>query len=115
LVQPKWKLQTECLDQISLQFGKEGYGIIVDGSAQQFGDTLFVPLAGIQFANGQPLEDRRLLLMTPGAELAIASKVPDDWCSILIPFELLGYEQQTQQDLHTPTDSDHGVGSWAIS
>lgn len=101
LLQPQWKLQTECLGQIGLQFGKEGCGIIADGSAQQFGYTLFVPLAGIQFANGQPLEDRRLLLMAPGGELAIASKVPHDWCSILIPFELLGYEQQTQQDLQS--------------
>jgi len=109
LVQPKWELETECLGQIGLQFGKEGCGIIADGSAQKFGYTLFVPLAGIQFANGQPLEDRRLLLMTPGGELAIASKVPHDWCSILIPFELLGYEQQTQQDSHASVGK-----SWVI-
>jgi len=116
LVKPHWELKTEYLGQIGLQFGKEGGGIIADGSAQQVGYTLFVPLAGIQFANGQPLEDRRLLLMTPGGELAIASSVPHDWCSIIIPFELLGHEKQAQQDSHTPVGKSRviEIGSQAL-
>ena len=102
LVQSQWELQTEGLGQISLQLGSEGSGIIAEGSAQQDGYTLFVPLAGLQYANGQALAEQRVLLMTPGGELAIASKVPHDWCSIVLPFEVLGQAPQVPQDFSYP-------------
>ncbi|MFN6207718.1 MAG: helix-turn-helix domain-containing protein [Planctomycetota bacterium] len=102
LIQSQWELQTESLGQISLQLGREGSGIIAEGSAQLNGFTLFVPLAGLQYANGKALEERRVLLMTPGGELAIASKVPHDWCSIVLPFDVLGYDPQGPNDQPYP-------------
>jgi AraC family transcriptional regulator, ethanolamine operon transcriptional activator len=102
LVQSQWELQTEGLGQISLQLGREGSGIIAEGSAQQDGYTLFVPLAGLQYANGQALDEQKVFLMTPGGELAIASKVPHDWCSIVLPFEVLGQAAQVPQDFSYP-------------
>jgi AraC family ethanolamine operon transcriptional activator len=115
LVRPRWELKTQCVGGIGLQFGKEGSGVIADGSAVQIGYTLFVPLAGLQFANGQPLEDRRMLLMTPGGELAISSKVPHDWCSIVLPFDLLGHDQQSQLCSHTSVSKSQviDIGSQA--
>ncbi|MFN9365453.1 MAG: hypothetical protein ACK6CE_11745, partial [Planctomycetota bacterium] len=102
LIQSQWELQTESLGQISLQLGREGSGIIAEGSAQQNGFTLFVPLAGLQYANGKALEEQRVLLLTPGGELAIASKVPHDWCSIVLPFDVLGYDPQGPNDQPYP-------------
>jgi AraC family ethanolamine operon transcriptional activator len=102
LVQSQWELQAMSLGQISLQLGREGSGSIAEGSVQQSGYTLFVPLAGLQYANGQTLEEQRVLLMTPGGELAIASKVPHDWCSIVLPFEVLGHAPQGPHDFPYP-------------
>jgi AraC family ethanolamine operon transcriptional activator len=107
LFQPQWELKTASLGQIDIQFGKEGSGIIADGSAQKTGYTIFVPISGLQFANGEPLEDRRILVMTPGGVLAIASRVPHDWCSIVIPFELLSHDQQERLDSPTKLGTSH--------
>jgi AraC family ethanolamine operon transcriptional activator len=87
MVQSRWEIATQSVGSIEFQFGMEGSGIIAEGAVHQGGQTLFVPMAGLQFANGQPLEDHRVFVPSPGGELTIASKVPHDWCSIFFPFD----------------------------
>ncbi len=99
LIEPRWEVATQSLGSFELQFGKEGCGIIAEGAVQPNGQTLFVPMAGLQFANGQPLHDHSVLVLGPGAELAIASQEAHSWCSVYFP---VSNESSANADPGTP-------------
>ncbi len=92
LNEPRWEVATQSVGSIDLQFGKEGSGIIAEGAVHQGGQTLFVPIAGLQLANGQPLHDQSVLVLDPGAELTIASQEAHDWCSVYLPSDLFNHD-----------------------
>ena len=98
LDEPRWEVATQSVGSIDLQFGKEGSGIIAEGAVDQGVQTLFVPIAGQQLANGQPLHDQSVLVLDPGAELTIASQVAHDWCSVALPSDLFNQDAACSQD-----------------
>ncbi len=97
---PRWEVATQSVGDINLQFGKEGSGIIAEGAADHGGQTLFVPLAGLQFADGQPLHDHSVLVLDPGAELTIASQEAHDWCSVHLPSDLFNHDNYVNADVN---------------
>lgn len=98
LNEPRWEVATQSVGSIELQFGKEGSGIIAEGAVHQGGQTLFVPLAGLQLANGRTLHDHSVLLLGPGAELTVASQEAHDWCSVYLPSDLLHQDNSVNAD-----------------
>ena len=117
LDEPRWEVATQSVGSIDLQFGKEGSGIIAEGAVHQGGQTLFVPIAGQQLANGQPLHDQSVLVLDPGAELTIASQVAHDWCSVSLPSDLFNQDTACRADprMTRPCSQVIDIGSEAMT
>lgn len=98
LNEPRWEIATQSVGSIDLQFGGEGSGIVAEGAVHPRGQTLFVPIAGQQLANGQPLHNQSVLVLDPGAELTIASPEAHDWCSIHLPSDLFNHDTSVNAD-----------------
>jgi AraC family ethanolamine operon transcriptional activator len=102
LIDPRWEVAATSVGDISLQFGREGSGIIAEGAVHPGGHTIFVPLAGLQFADGQPLHNHSVFVLDPGAELAIASQEAHAWCSVHLPQNLFNHEAAVHADPRRP-------------
>ena len=98
LDEPCWEVATQTVGRIDLQFGKEGSGIIADGAVHPGGKTVFIPLAGLQFGNGQPLHNHSVLVLDPQAELTVASREAHDWCSVFLPADLFNLDKSTDAE-----------------
>lgn len=98
LDKPCWEVATQSVGRIDLQFGKEGSGIIADGAVHSGGKTVFVPLAGLQVGNGQPLHDHSVLVLNPRAELTVASREAHDWCSVFLPNDLFNLDESANAE-----------------
>ncbi len=98
LDEPCWEIATQTVGRIDLQFGKEGSGIIADGAVHSGGKTVFVPLAGLQSGNGQPLHNHSVLVMDPRVELTVASREVHDWCSVFLPTELFDLDKSANAE-----------------
>ncbi len=98
LDEPCWEVATQTVGRFDLQFGKEGSGIIADGAVHPGGKTVFVPLVGLQFGNGQPLHNHSVLVLDPRAELTIASREAHDWCSVFLPTDLFNLDKSANAE-----------------
>ena len=98
LDEPCWEVATQTVGRIDLQFGKEGSGIIADGAVHPGGKTVFVPLVGLQFGNGQPLHNHSVLVLDPRAELTVASREAHDWCSVFLPADLFNLDKSADAE-----------------
>ena len=117
LNEPRWEVATQSIGSIDLQFGKEGSGTIAEGAVDQSGQTLFVPLAGLQIANGRTLHNHSVLLLGPGADLTIASQEANDWCSIHLPFGIFNHDTSVNADprISRPCSQVIEIGSEAMT
>jgi AraC family transcriptional regulator, ethanolamine operon transcriptional activator len=85
--QLRWEHGHFWLDGIQVQQGREGAGIIVEGTTPQEGHVLVVPVtqAAAHSLNGQMLDDDTVGLLEPGSQYCFAVRAAHDWFSVFIP------------------------------
>lgn len=88
LKRPRWELSAFYVNQLHLQFGVEGGGVIAEGTALSTGRFLYVPLSGLHHANGIPLGTHSIFVIDPGCEFTISVLEEHRWCSIYIPSDV---------------------------
>lgn len=91
-----WQLNRVELCKISLQFGTDGAGSIVNGTSRRDAAILIWRVGSSPesiYLNGDLLGDNDLVVLEPGSHFIFASKGPRQWISVSLPFLLLrGWE-----------------------
>lgn len=82
-----WSIAQVILPEIDVQMGQLGTGNIVEGQSWQNGYLLYLPLTDrcAYSGNGTVMDKNSFLILEPGSEFCISTKVAHDWCSIFVP------------------------------
>jgi AraC family ethanolamine operon transcriptional activator len=82
-----WGLCGVELDGIDVQLGRVGSGNIVDGQSRPDGVLLYSPLSDTceYSANGIVLPRSAFLILEPGSDFCLNTRVDHDWCAVFIP------------------------------
>ena len=88
-----WSLSHVDLDGISVQMGREGGGTICEGQSHSGGYFFFTTLehADTYSANTLIADQDSFLIMEPGCEFCISTKVPNQWLSVFVPTSKVAY------------------------
>ena len=94
-----WEINHLNLPQVHVQLGRLGSGNIVEGQSGQGGYLLYLPLTEEceYAANGVVIPKHAFMVLEPGCEFCIATKFEHDWCTIVIPSELLPERADDQE------------------
>lgn len=86
-----WNVVGVEVDSIDVQHGRLGSGNIAQGQLRSDGYMLYVPLTeGIEYvANGSVVDPGSCVLIDPGGEFCISTKVAHDWAAVFIPLSYL--------------------------
>lgn len=101
---PTWELDGLMAGPLHVQNGRTGSPLIAEAAADPNGLLFFVPVAGQHTINGQPSDERMVLLVPGGADFTIAVRHEHEWVAVFVPQGLLGAP-------HPETARD-GSGSW---
>lgn len=87
LVRSSWTIRSLETSAVQIQEGSQGSGDITAGQFSSEGYFLYLPLknAAAQSANGVQLNNESVVIMEPGCEFYMNSKVDHGWCSIFVP------------------------------
>jgi AraC family transcriptional regulator, ethanolamine operon transcriptional activator len=102
-----WVLTHLTVNSLSVQWGRAGASVIVEGGAKSGGVSIFVPTqawAGVS-GNGYQFDESSLMVNVPGAEFCIANDASRRWFSVYIPNETLA---GASGDETIPVVSTHG-------
>lgn len=82
-----WSMNHVYLPKVHLQLGRLGSGNIVEGQSWSNGYVLYMPLTDTcqYLGNGTVVDKNSFLILEPGCEFCISTKVAHDWCSIFVP------------------------------
>ena len=88
-----WSINTIKLPEVNIQLGRLGSGNIVEGQSWSSGYLLYMPLTDScsYAANGTVLDQNSFVILEPGCEFCISTKVEHDWCSIFVPSQLFDH------------------------
>lgn len=91
-----WRTRSIDLGQIHVQIGELGSGNIAQGQLRPDGFLWYLPLTdAVEYsANGCSLEDGSFVLLEPGCEFCVSTKVAHDWCSVFIPTRMLAADDK---------------------
>ncbi|WP_158265146.1 helix-turn-helix transcriptional regulator [Blastopirellula marina] len=89
LQRPQWEIHAFAVADFHLQFGCEGGGNLMEGTARSDGTFLYLPLAGLQRANGTPMRRESILVVAPGCDFTISVLEEHQWCSIYVPTSVI--------------------------
>jgi AraC family transcriptional regulator, ethanolamine operon transcriptional activator len=102
-----WVLTHLMINSLSVQWGRAGASVIVEGAAREGGVSIFVPTQvwfGVS-GNGHPFDESSLMVNVPGAEFCIANDASRRWFSVYVPNETLA---GASGDTTIPVVSTHG-------
>jgi AraC-like DNA-binding protein len=82
-----WRLASVSVDRMTLQHGELGSGNIAQGQIEAGGHMLYLPLtpATEYVANGTTLDEDSFVILEPGSEFCISTKVAHDWGVVFVP------------------------------
>jgi AraC family ethanolamine operon transcriptional activator len=95
------------VNTLSVQWGRAGSSVVVEGSAKPGGVSIFLPTQspmGVS-GNGHRLDESSLMINQTGDEFCIANDSSKPWFSVYIPYETLA---ANSGDATTPLASMHG-------
>jgi AraC family transcriptional regulator, ethanolamine operon transcriptional activator len=86
-----WVLTHLIVNNLSVQWGRAGASVIVEGGARAGGVSIFVPTQGWTgvSGNGHQFDESSLMVNVPGAEFCIANDASRRWFSVYVPSETL--------------------------
>jgi len=95
------------LNNLSVQFGRAGAGVVTQGGAKPGGVSFFLPTKSPQgvSGNGHRLDESSLVINQPGDEFYMINNSMRPWFSVYIPYETL---VGSGGDATTPIPSLHG-------
>ena len=87
----KWVMTQLSINTLSVQWGRAGSSVVVEGGAKPGGISIFLPIqcpAGVS-GNGHRLDDSSLMINQTGDEFCIANDSSRPWFSVYVPYETL--------------------------
>ena len=102
-----WVMTQLPISTLSVQWGRAGSSVVVEGAAKPGGVSIFLPThspLGIT-GNGHQLDESSLMINQTGDEFCIANDSSRPWFSVYIPYETLA---GTSGDATTPFPFMHG-------
>jgi AraC-like DNA-binding protein len=95
-----WEIEAASVSGIRVQSGQLGSGNIVEGQSWKDGYLIYLPLSDTceYLVNGVPIEKSAFMILEPGSEFCLSTKLEHDWCSIFIPAHVL----DLQPDFEAP-------------
>jgi AraC family ethanolamine operon transcriptional activator len=102
-----WVMTQLAVDKLSVQWGRAGSSVVVEGPAKPGGVSIFLPTentSGVS-GNGHPLDESSLMINQTGDEFCIANDSSRPWFSVYVPYETLA---GASGDATTPVPLMHG-------
>ena len=102
-----WVMTQLFIDNLSVQWGRAGSSVVVEGAAKPGGVSIFLPTQsplGVS-GNGHRLDESSLMINQTGDEFCIANDSSRPWFSVYIPYETLA---GAGGDATTPIPLMHG-------
>ena len=102
-----WVMTQLVVNTLSVQWGRAGSSVVVEGAAKPGGISIFIPTEspmGVS-GNGHRLDESSLMINQTGDEFCIANDSSRPWFSVYIPYETLA---GTSGDATTPFPFMHG-------
>jgi AraC family transcriptional regulator, ethanolamine operon transcriptional activator len=87
----KWVMTQLAINNLSVQWGRAGSSVVVEGPAKPGGVSIFLPTEntlGVS-GNGHRLDESSLMINQTGDEFCIANDSSRPWFSVYIPYETL--------------------------
>lgn len=103
-----WVMTQLIVNSLSVQWGRPGDSVIVEGAVRTCGVTIFGPTrsSSCMTGNGCQLDDSSLMIVQTGDEYCIDNHVMEPWFSVSVPNGVLA---RISGDATTPVASMHGV------
>jgi AraC family ethanolamine operon transcriptional activator len=102
-----WVMTQLVVNTLSVQWGRAGSSVVVEGAAKPGGISIFIPTEspmGVS-GNGHRLDESSLMINQTGDEFCIANDSSRPWFSVYIPYETLA---GASGDATTPFPFMHG-------
>jgi len=102
-----WVMTQLAINTLSVQWGRAGSSVVVEGGAKPGGISIFLPTQsplGIS-GNGHRLDESSLMINQTGDEFCIANDSSRPWFSVYVPYETLA---GAGGDATTPLPLMHG-------
>ena len=102
-----WVMTQLAINTLSVQWGRAGSSVVVEGAAKPSGISIFLPTEstlGVS-GNGHRLDESSLMINQTGDEFCIANDSSRPWFSVYIPYETLA---RASRDATTPLPFLHG-------
>lgn len=100
-----WVMTQLVVNALSVQWGRAGSSVVVEGAAKPGGISIFIPTEspmGVS-GNGHRLDESSLMINQTGDEFCIANDSSRPWFSVYVPYETLAGGEAT-----TPVPFMHG-------
>ena len=100
-----WVMTQLVVNTLSVQWGRAGSSVVVEGAAKPGGISIFIPTEspmGVS-GNGHRLDESSLMINQTGDEFCIANDSSRPWFSVFVPYETLAGGEAT-----TPVPFMHG-------
>ena len=100
-----WVMTQLLINNLSVQWGRAGSSVVVEGAAKPGGISIFLPTQtplGIS-GNGHRLDESSLVINQTGDEFCIANDSSRPWFSVYVPYQTLAGGEAT-----TPVPFMHG-------
>jgi AraC family ethanolamine operon transcriptional activator len=100
-----WVMTQLVVNTLSVQWGRAGSSVVVEGAAKPGGISIFIPTEspmGVS-GNGHRLDESSLMINQTGDEFCIANDSSRPWFSVYVPYETLAGGEAT-----TPVPFMHG-------
>src|SRR5664279_3046000 len=102
-----WVMTQLAVNTLSVQWGRAGSSVVVEGPAKPGGVSMFIPTEsslGVS-GNGHRLDESSLMINQTGDEFCIANDSSRPWFSVYVPYETLA---GASGDATTPVPLMHG-------
>ena len=86
-----WVMTQLVVNTLSVQWGRAGSSVVVEGAAKPGGISIFIPTdspVGVS-GNGHRLDESSLMINQTGDEFCIANDSSRPWFSVYVPYETL--------------------------
>jgi len=86
-----WVMTQLAVNTLSVQWGRAGSSVVVEGAAKPGGISIFIPTdspVGVS-GNGHRLDESSLMINQTGDEFCIANDSSRPWFSVYVPYETL--------------------------
>ena len=96
-----WSIDQVDLPDIHLQQGRLGSGNIVEGESWSNGYLLYLPLTDTcaYSANGTVLPKNAFMILEPGCDFCLSTKLEHNWCTIFVPTHRLAHDDDLGEEL----------------